>query len=89
MFEFGCIPLTTIFRLFSGVQYSEHSSFNELKRFVRFIKPRKVISTVPFSSKNMEKTPKVPHSWLNYELKPNRATGQTNIMDYMKVSFCS
>lgn len=69
------------------MQYSEHSSYNELKRFIRFIQPREVISTVPFSSKDMEKTPKIPNSWLNCELKPNRATGQSNIMDYMEVSF--
>lgn len=68
------------------MQYSEHSSYNELKRFIRFIQPRDVISTVPLSSKNMEETPKIPNSWLNRELKPNRPTGQANIMDYMKVS---
>lgn len=66
-----------------GVQYSEHSSYNELERFVRFLRPKKVISTVPFSSQNMSRTPKVPDSWLNPKLEPKSQPYQRNIMDYM------
>lgn len=66
-----------------GVQYSEHSSYNELERFVRFMRPKKVISTVPFSSQNMSRTPQVPDSWLNPKLEPKSQSYQRNIMDYM------
>lgn len=66
-----------------GVQYSEHSSYNELERFVRFLRPKKVISTVPFSSQNMSRTPKVPDSWLNPKIEPKSQSYQRNIMDYM------
>lgn len=66
-----------------GVQYSEHSSYNELERFVRFLTPKRVISTVPYNSKNLFKTPEIPEAWLNQKVEPKVRSYQPNIMDFM------
>lgn len=66
-----------------GVQYSEHSSYSELERFVRFLQPKEVISTVPFSGKNLNKTPKIPKTWFNQKVEPKLKSYQRNIMDFM------
>lgn len=64
-----------------GVEYSEHSSFEEMRRFIRFLRPKSVISTVPIGRGH--RTPKVPESWFLGEIKP-RTKQQQAITNFVK-----
>jgi DNA cross-link repair 1A protein len=55
-----------------GVEYSEHSSCDELERFVRFTKPKTIISTVPIS-RDLYKTGCVPREWYEHRDNPRRS----------------
>uniref|UniRef100_A0A182NQ14 DNA cross-link repair 1A protein n=1 Tax=Anopheles dirus TaxID=7168 RepID=A0A182NQ14_9DIPT len=66
-----------------GVEYSEHSSFDELKRFVQYLRPREVISTVPYGNSNQNRTPTVPVSWYQGEIRPQRKALQLSITNFI------
>uniref|UniRef100_A0A182PBU4 DNA cross-link repair 1A protein n=1 Tax=Anopheles epiroticus TaxID=199890 RepID=A0A182PBU4_9DIPT len=69
-----------------GIEYSEHSSFDEMKRFVQFIRPREVISTVPYGNSNQNRTPTVPVSWYQGEIRPQRKALQLSITSFIASS---
>uniref|UniRef100_A0A182W873 DNA cross-link repair 1A protein n=1 Tax=Anopheles minimus TaxID=112268 RepID=A0A182W873_9DIPT len=66
-----------------GIEYSEHSSFDELKRFVQFIRPREVISTVPYGNSNQNRTPTVPATWYQGEIRPQKKALQLSITSFI------
>lgn len=66
-----------------GVQYSEHSSYAELERFVRHLQPDEVISTVPHG-RDLAKVPNIPARWMSKEVEPRRS-GQRTISCFLKV----
>lgn len=66
-----------------GVQYSEHSSYPELERFVRHLQPDEVISTVP-NGKDLTKVPNIPARWMSKQVEPKRS-GQRTISCFLKV----
>ncbi|XP_004524050.1 uncharacterized protein LOC101454502 [Ceratitis capitata] len=70
-----------------GIEYSEHSSHAELERFVTYLKPHEVISTVPVIQGNPCITPKIPEKWYKYRnLKSRHRNFQPSITSFIK--FC-
>ncbi|XP_055703555.1 DNA cross-link repair 1A protein-like [Phlebotomus papatasi] len=63
-----------------GVTYSEHSSYTELRRFVRFLKPLHVINTV--NAERMKENAKVPDKWLSKKIEPWRESQESTITLY-------
>ncbi|XP_054747528.1 DNA cross-link repair 1 protein [Anastrepha obliqua] len=69
-----------------GIEYSEHSSHAELERFVTYLKPREVISTVPIMQGNPCITPKIPEKWYKYDtLKSRKRNFQPSITSFIKI----
>lgn len=66
-----------------SVRYSEHSTQQELRKFLRFLLPKRVISTVPLSN-NIFRCPKVPISWHTLQLYVPY-TKQTSLLNYVVI----
>ncbi|XP_073840441.1 DNA cross-link repair protein snm1 [Musca autumnalis] len=65
-----------------GIEYSEHSSYEEMKRFVRFLKPKNVISTVPVG-RDLMIAGKVPEKWYQYEKLQTSTNYQPRIDQFL------
>lgn len=65
-----------------SVEYSEHSSCSELERFVKFIQPKEVLSTVPVG-RDLHKTCDIPKSWLDGCVKPMSRNFQLSISNFL------
>ena len=65
----------------AGVPYSEHSSFTELREFVQFLKPLKIIPTVDNSSaKRRDEMQQFFKEWLSGQSHAS-SVKQTTLFD--------
>ena len=70
-----------ILLLFIGVPYSEHSSFSELRRFVRFVRPKDIQVTVNVNKRSEYQ--KLFTKWLSNN---NDSNGQAKVLNYFTSS---
>ncbi|CAO1309613.1 unnamed protein product [Diamesa serratosioi] len=62
-----------------NVQYSEHSSYTELERFIAQTKPKDIISTVPVRM-DQSITSEIPSEWLGETVKLRKKVNQTKLI---------